>query len=78
MSVADARDIMFTIHRERRKRHPWATVQSFERDLEWAVANDEAVVLYELRRIERATELDAPSFLDDWARKIIERDNDAR
>jgi hypothetical protein len=78
MTIADARLIMFTIHRERRKRQLWATVQSFERDLETLIASDRRMVLDELQRIERATELDAPSFLDDWARKIIERDNDAR
>ena len=58
MTIADARSIMFTIHRERRRLQPWATKQNIEQRLERIIANDKAVVEHELALIARATELD--------------------
>lgn len=57
-TIADARAAMFAIHAERRRISPWATVQTFQRQLEDMIATEPRVVDDELLRISRATELD--------------------
>ena len=66
---ADVRRCMTYIHGQRRKTGD----QQYMRPAEDFIATEPRCVDWELQAIERATELDAPSFLDDWARQIIER-----
>lgn len=73
MTIADARSIMFTIHRERRRLQPWATKQTFECRLERMIAHDKAVVDHELERIARATELDGMGDPERTTKLIMDR-----